>query len=197
MIHPFPYLDVMTRKERTSPAEGWSVDPMRADNLGRGEGNLRDYTVKYLRQFSPENSIFYDPACLTGEFLAELKRHFPNCITIRQDLSQQMVDVAKLRVDQVVQGNAINPYPSKQSVDYMFVRFLNAEVVTSEQAHTIFDRLVEVMKNSGRIIIFGHTPVLIQSSYFKKKGFIVDQMLGYLKTEPYIFRYYVLRKSTS
>jgi isonocardicin synthase len=193
IVYPFAYLS--GGKERRSPPSGWSVAPMRASNLGVGEEILRRYTIGLLRRQAPGGAIFYDPACSTGQFLAELKREFPTCTTVGQDLSAGMVRLAASQVDRVICDDAIRPGIADRSADYIFIRFLNSEVVTTGYAFELFRALAGKVKDDGRIIVFGHTPVLLQSGFFREQGFAVEQASGATDDGEYVFQYYVLRKA--
>ncbi|MEV5147188.1 class I SAM-dependent methyltransferase [Streptomyces sp. NPDC052727] len=192
IVHPFAYL--AGGKERSSPPTGWSVAPERSENLGVGEEVLRRYTLGLLRRHAPEGAVFYDPACSTGQFLAELKQEFPSCTTVGQDLSADMVRLAATRVDRVVCDDAIRPGVADRSVDWMFLRFLNSEVVTTGYAFELFRALAGKVKDDGRIVVLGHTPVLLQSSFFQEQGFVVEQASGATEDGSYVFQYYVLRR---
>ena len=192
IVYPFAYLH--GGRERRSPEAGWSVDEHRADNLGVGEEILRRYTTRYLRSRDVTRATLYDPACSTGQFLADLKREFPATTTIGQDLSPDMVRLAARRLDRAVHGDAIHPAVDDGSVDYMFVRFLNSEVVTTTAAMALFRALAPKLATDGRMVVFGHTPVLLQESFFRQCGFAAEQCSGSSNHSNYVFQYYVLRK---
>ena len=137
------------------------------------------------------NKIIYDPACSTGEFLSEFKKNHPTCHTIGHDLSQEMIDYAKDYVDEACCCNAINSPLKDKSVDLMFLRFLNSEVVNTKDAYKIFKVLLKKVKKHGLIVCFGHTPLLITKRWFianKLKPIICN---GYNKKRNAIFQYYV------
>lgn len=194
LVYPFRFLDKEHRRERTSPPDGWSLNPMRADNLGRGEEHIRQYTVAYLVQFALAGKILYDPACSTGQFLHTLKLAYPNCHTIGQDLSKQMTDYARAFVDEIYTGDAYLSFIPDEYVDIAFCRFLNSEVVTTDQARVLFPRIAQRVKRGGYIIVFGHTPVLLTKHFFESCGLHVQQTLAYHEERDIFFQYYVLKK---
>jgi hypothetical protein len=192
--YPFVYLLPDTFKERRSPDDGWKLNPLRAANLGRGEQIIRDYTVSFLAQFDMTDKHIFDPACSTGQFLSTIKKTFPLCHTVGQDLSQQMVDYAKAFVDEIYCGDAINPQVQKESVDFLFLRFLNSEVTSRAYAYQLFKNLLPTCKPNSYIILFGHTPVLLSYHWLTSLGLSVVQTLGRNDKNHSIFQYYVLQK---
>lgn len=137
------------------------------------------------------NKIIYDPACSTGEFLEDFKKNYPKSYTIGHDLSQEMVDYAKNFVDESCCCNAINSPLKEKSVDLMFLRFLNSEVVTTKDAYKIFKVLVSKVKKNGIIVCFGHTPVLITKKWFIENNLRPIICNGYDSDRDAIFQYYV------
>lgn len=93
LIHPFCLLHPSTHRELRSESDGWQLTDDMADELGRGETHLRQYTIHMLKTKykQNENSTLYDPACSTGQFLAEIKVCFSSMHTIGQDLSESMI----------------------------------------------------------------------------------------------------------
>ena len=191
---PFKYLNFYTGKEKCSPDTGWSLNPEKVVYLGYGEQHIREYTVKFLKDIIKKDFVVYDPACSTGQFLNTIKINYNFCKTIGQDLSKEMVDYAKEYVDEIYCGDSINSPIPDESVDIMFFRFLNSEVVTTEYAYKLFDNLLSKLKKGGLAIIFGHTPVLIKSDYFSNIGLKVHQSIAYDEQRECIFQYYVLEK---
>ena len=191
---PFKYLDYYNNEEEKSPSSGWDLNPEKVIYLGYGEEHIRKYTVGFLKKYMKDVTVVFDPACSTGQFLHTIKEHYPSYKTIGQDLSKEMVEYAKDYVDEIYCGDAINTIIPDESVDIMFLRFLNSEVVTTEYAHKLFDKLYKKVKKNGLIIAFGHTPLLIEIDYFKKIGLKVEQSIAYDKEYDCIFQYYVLRR---
>lgn len=194
LYYPFKYRHFSTNEEEKSPNEGWSLNPEKVVYLGYGEEHIRDYTITFLRNIVKHDMVIYDPACSTGQFLNTIKKAYPFVKTIGQDLSREMCDYAKDYVDEIYYGDSINSQIKDNSVDIMFLRFLNSEVVTTEYAYKLFDSLIKKVKNKGKIIAFGHTALLIEDSYFKECGLITQQRIAYDKKYDAIFQYYVLEK---
>lgn len=192
IYYPYKYRDFYTKKEETSPETGWSFNPEKKKYLGYGEVHFRNYTKSFLETLGKEFKIVYDPACSTGEFLSDYKNSFPKSHTIGHDLSQEMIDYAKDHVDESFCCNAFDSPLKDNSVDLMFLRFLNSEVVNTQMAYKIFKVLVKKVKKNGIIICFGHTPVLIRKEMFIKYGLTPIICNGYDKERNAIFQYYVL-----
>lgn len=191
---PFKYLDYYTGEEEKSPSTGWNLTPEKVIYLGYGEEHIRKYTINFLKSYMKDKITVFDPACSTGQFLHTIKKYYPNCKTIGQDLSKEMVEYAKEYVDEIYCGDSINTTIRDESVDIMFLRFLNSEVVTTEYAYELFNKLYKKVKKDGMIIAFGHTPLLIKIDYFRKLGLKVEQTIAYDKDYDCIFQYYVLRR---
>lgn len=191
IYYPYKYRDYYSNKEETSPKDGWSFNPEKKEYLGYGEIHFRKYTKLYLENNIKNYNIVYDPACSTGEFLNDYKKAFPSSHTIGHDLSQEMINYAKDFVDESLCCNAINSPLKDKSVDLMFLRFLNSEVVSTRMAYKIFRVLVKKMKKRGTIICFGHTPVLLKKEDFIKCGLKPIICNGYDIERNAIFQYYV------
>lgn len=195
LVYPFSLLNEKTRTELFSPSEGWVVDNAFDEMLGCGEEKIREYTVKFLKTLDSQKLVLFDPACSTGIFLSTLKKAFPESFTIGQDLSKQMIEFARNRVDEVHWGNAMEPKISAGSADVVFVRFLNSEVVTSTEAEHLLECLVPTVKKGGHMVIFGHTPVLLSAANFSLIGdFDIQQCIGITNDNSGIFQYYTLQK---
>lgn len=191
IYYPYKYRDFYTYKEENSPSTGWSFNPTKKEYLGYGEVHIREFTANFFQNIDMSNKIIYDPACSTGEFLSFFKKKFPSVYTIGHDLSQEMVDYSKNFVDESCCCNALNSPLKKESVDVLFLRFLNSEVVTTKSAYKIFKVLLPKVKNGGLIVCFGHTPVLITKDWFIKNGLKPIICNGYDKKRNAIFQYYV------
>ena len=193
IYYPYKYRDFYTKKEETSPEEGWSFNPGKKVYLGYGEIHLRKFTKDYLKSLKQDYKIAYDPACSTGEFLEYYKKSFPKSYTIGHDLSKQMIDYAKNFVDEACACNALYSPLKDKTVDIMFLRFLNSEVVNTYMAYKIFRVLVKKVKKDGLVVCFGHTPVLIRKEEFIKEGLLPMICNGYDKQRNAIFQYYVFK----
>lgn len=191
IYYPYKYRDFYTRKEEKSPEEGWSFNPEKKEYLGYGEVHFRKFTEDYFKQLEKKYKVVYDPACSTGEFLSDYKKNFENSYTIGHDLSREMIEYAKDFVDESFCCNAIDSPLKDKSVDLMFLRFLNSEVVSTKNAHEILKVLIKKMKKNGLIVCFGHTPVLIRKETFQKYGLIPKVCNGYDSSRNAIFQFYV------
>ena len=191
IYYPYKYRDFYTGKEETSPETGWTFNPEKKEYLGYGEVHFRKFTQEFIKGLNTEYKIIYDPACSTGEFLSDYKKNFPMSYTIGHDLSNQMIEYAKYYVDEALCCNAINSPLNNNSVDIMFLRFLNSEVVDTKTAYKIFKVLYPKVKKKGLIICFGHTPVLIRKEMFQRYELIPIICNGYDKERDAIFQFYV------
>lgn len=194
LVFPFPLLTASGKAELTSPSEGWQVDSAYDDMLSHGEEELRAYTCQLLRPLGLRAPRLYDPACSTGVFLASLKAVVPDAVTIGQDLSRPMTEVARLRLDEVHHGNALRPSVLPLSAQAVFIRFLNSEVVTSAEAEALLPGLLETVAVGGLCVIFGHTPVLLSAAQLRAAThFHLLRCVGVHAGS--IFQYYVLRRT--
>ncbi len=191
IYYPYKYRDFITNKEEKSPDNGWTFNPEKKEYLGYGEVHFRKFTTDFFKNKNMDNKIIYDPACSTGEFLDDFKKSYPNSYTIGHDLSQEMINYAKNFVDDSCCCNAINSPLKDKSVDLMFLRFLNSEVVTTRDAYKIFKVLLPKVKKKGKIVCFGHTPVLITKQWFIKNKLMPIICNGYDYERNAIFQYYV------
>ena len=195
LIFPFSLLRESSRKELCSPPEGWIVDDAFDVMLGCGEERIREYTIYFMKSVNTTTATLYDPACSTGVYLSTLKKAFPNSFTIGQDLSEQMVGFSRQRVDEVHCGNAMEPKIKAGTADFVYIRFLNSEVVTSAEAEDLMLAVLPTVKKSGYFIVFGHTPVLLSSANFQAlDGFRLVQSVGVARDKSGIFQYYILQR---
>ncbi|GGV02254.1 hypothetical protein GCM10010275_46550 [Streptomyces litmocidini] len=192
IVHPFAKQRDPGR-EKTSPPDGWLVTEERAAFLGLGEDHIRRYTRE---RFGPwldaaEGDVLaYDPACSTGQFLSEFAAADPARIrTVGQDLSRQMTDFAASRLEKVVCGDAATPAVEPGSVDILFSRFLNSEVVSTAQARSILPGLVETLRPGGVMVLLGHSPVLLDTVDLESAGLRVRQAVA--RQDDFLFQYYV------
>lgn len=193
---PFRYIDHKSGQEKRCAPTGWQISPEKAQNLANGETHFRGYTANYFKNIIKDGHKLYDPACSTGQFLSSIKKQFPGCRTIGQDLSKAMTDYAKNYLDEIYTGDAIkSPLPDNY-VDIMFLRFLNSEIVTTRKAHLLFKTLKNKVKKGGLMVLFGHTPVLLNKKYFlRQKNLHLLHSNGHNQKNDSIFQYYVLKKS--
>ena len=196
LTYPFPLLRESTRCEWGSPPEGWVVDNAYDAMLAGGEELIRAYSIQFLKQIGVEKPILYDPACSTGVFLSTLQKALPGSYTFGQDLSQQMANIAKERIDEAHCANAANPKIKPGTADVVYIRFLNSEVIKTSEAEDLLSVLLPTVKPGGYIVTFGHTPVLLSSSIFRcLQGFRLQQCVGVTLDKTGIFQYYAIRKN--
>ena len=191
IYYPYKYRDFYTNQEEKSPETGWTFNPEKKEYLGYGEVHFRNFTTKFFADTNMDGKNIYDPACSTGEFLSDFKKNHPTSHTIGHDLSQEMIDYAKDFVDESCCCNAINSPLKNKTIDVMFLRFLNSEVVTTKDAYRIFKVLIQKVKKQGLIVCFGHTPVLITKQWFIKNNLKPIICNGYDAKRNAIFQYYV------
>jgi len=196
----YPYTQLLGefKSEKSVPEKGWVIDEERAKFLGITEDEIRSYTIEFLRSFAISSGLkgkkIYDPACSTGEFLSTIKSFYPEVYTIGQDLSQAMIRMAKPKLDEVHLGNSIRPAVQRNSIDFIFFRFLNGEVVTTIDARKLFIKISNTLKKKGYMVIFGHTPVLIDLPWLEALGFKVLQSNAPTRDHQGVFQYYVIQK---
>lgn len=196
IFFPFQYIDFVSKKEKQCSPEGWKFSLEKAQNLGNGEEHIRNYTLSYFKNIIKDGYVIYDPACSTGQFLSTIKQNFSCCKTIWQDLSIEMTEYAKDFVDEIYTWDAIKSPLSDNSVDIMFLRFLNSEIVTVDKARNLFSILQKKVKSGWLIVLFWHTPVLLkQSELFGQWIMKVLNSNGFNPNKNSIFQYYVLEKS--
>jgi isonocardicin synthase len=195
----YPYFPIGDPPEPDGAAEEsyWTPTAERVQELDRGESMLRDYTLKWLVRFDMKKKLVYDPACSTGAFLQSIKEVFPDTHTVGQDLSREMVEYCRGRVDELYCGDSAFPPIKEESADFVFFRFLNVRVVNAVQAHEMFLENAKCCRIGGYLVLFGHTPVILSSEWFEELGLKVEQRTGFSDTLNSVFQYYVLRKITS
>jgi isonocardicin synthase len=195
LYYPFPHLTAGTRREKCAPEAYWNTSPERVESLGAAEEVLREYTLQVLARLDLAGAVLYDPACSTGEFLSAIQRRHPSARTIGQDKSREMVDYCRGRLDEVHWGDSRSSPVPDGSVDFIFCRFLNADVVTTAEAHQLFVPIARRCRDGGHLLVLGHTPVLLSSAWFEALGLEVLQRIGYSAPDDAVFQYYVLRKT--
>lgn len=192
-----PWTIQYSGKDLVADVSAWdSVDPQMAEMLGNGEAQIRKDTVAFLSQFEMEDKLIYDPACSTGQFLTHLKKAFPGCITVGQDISPAMCDLAKKSggIDRIIQGDAASSDLEPESADFVFIRFLNSEVVSRADVPRLLEAILTRVKPEGYVIILGHTPVLVTVPCMIKAGLTVHQCS--VKFDIWSrYQYYICQKS--
>ncbi|OUB07814.1 hypothetical protein BK704_13080 [[Bacillus thuringiensis] serovar konkukian] len=189
---PFSTLDDVLQEYLVTSKAWDSLDTEQLTNLDHDELHFRNITANYLYNQETSQKVFYDPACSTGTFLGHLKQLFPSGIYIGSDQSKEMVHLAQNKLDYVFQAEA-SALQEDIQVDYLFLRFLNMEVVTIKQAYDLFEHLIRLLKKDGQIIIFGHTPVLLNIQYIVDKYELrILRRIGFHNHSA--FQYYILQK---
>lgn len=192
---PYTYHDYYTKEEKGSPKNGWHYYENLDIYLARGEKHIRRETISFLANEDLSNgSIIYDPACSTGNFLKEIKDNYPNVFTIGADLSEEMMQVATPKLDLALCENAYNSSIDDKSVDYLFLRFLNFHVVTKKEALEMYKILLRKVKDNGKIVCFGHTPVLLSKNDLIDSQCNLNSCSAYDDEYNSKFQYYVLTK---
>lgn len=194
IVYPFVYRDFNSKEEKICSENGWSFSRDRKINLSNGEIHFRKKTLSLLEKMQVNEAVIYDPACSTGEFLHTIKNFFPNSYTIGHDISQEMISHAKDYVDEVLCVDAKNSPLEDETVDIMFLRFLNSEIVSRSNAIYYFRILIKKLKKTGYCICFGHTPFLLCADDLKKCEVEVLSAVGLYEKYDSIFQYYVLRR---
>jgi len=203
IIYPFSLLHPDTHQELCSEPDGWLFTEEMVDELAQGETHLRNYTIEMISRGKLKvstNSLIYDPACSTGKFLSTIKSSFPHINTIGQDLSKSMIDYVRQHkhADETIHSDATNWPLGDRQVDLAFIRFLNSEVVTTQMAFVLFEKIVDRIKSNGQIVLFGHTPLLLSSSNFLsiRNSLKIEQCIGVSNDSHGItlFQYYIIKK---
>jgi isonocardicin synthase len=195
LYYPYPYLTAEGRRERCAPDEYWNTSPERVESLGEGERVLRQHTLDLLADCDLAGARLYDPACSTGEFLSALKARHPSAYVIGQDKSREMVELSRTRLDEAHWGDARHPAVPEGSVDWVFCRFLNVDVVPAAAAHALFLQAARCCREGGHLVVLGHTPILVAGSFFEALGLGIRQRIGYSRADDGVFQYYVLHKT--
>jgi isonocardicin synthase len=197
LTFPFPALIGQAKEEIQAPEEGWEIDEKLALSLGEGEVYIREFTIRYLKSLGRNDLRLFDCACSTGQFLWTMKQALPESYTIGSDLSAHMVKFATKRVDEIYCANALEPKIPARSVDVVFIRFINSEVVKTEISSIFLKPLTECLKKGGVIIILGHTPILTSAAEMKMlvPNLELLQCLGGAKEWNGIFQFYILRRT--
>lgn len=192
---PFPVLTPGLH-ETVQTTDAWDPGEALPELLNVGEEHIRAYTLEFMSKFELARKIVYDPACSTGKFLGTIKEKFPEIYAIGQDMNPDMVKYCNRHscLDEVHLGNSLYPCVEKESVDFIFFRFLNLSVVSSQQALQYFCKISHTCKIGGTMVVFGFTPVLLSAEIFELLGLKIEQKTAYSKENNSIFQYYVLEK---
>jgi SAM-dependent methyltransferase len=181
----------------------WNGGSRIAQQLDGDEEHFRAYTARSLATYfsvadSKSAPVIYDPACSTGTFLAEIHKALPQARCIGSDLSPQMVARASRKLSRVFVADALTcPLPDG-SVDVLILRFLNSEVVKADQSLVLFEALQRLVPTGGRIIAFGHTPLVLPvGRAAAQHGLALSSRIGVDRSGPGLFQYYVLTRPSA
>lgn len=192
---PYQYKAPGTGLERVWPPENWSFTPDKLESLNLGERHLRSASVAFLKRSLKGHEKVYDPACSTGFFLHEIKNAFPGITTIGHDSSPEMLEYARTRVDECACCDAAHSPLSDESIDVLFLRFLNQNVVTKTDACSLLSPLLRKVRKNGWVFCFGHTPVLVPKELLESEGLELIELNGYDDQTDCIFQFYAMRRN--
>lgn len=165
---PFPAIDDKAQ-EFVCPPDYWQCDESLAQQLNADEAHLRQYCTTLLETLSNPGAVILDPACSTGEFITHLARALPDRHCLGSDRSASMIEHAKCRhassTVEFLVADARNVASSGLKCDVLILRFLNAEVMTRDDARQTFHEMAACVNPGGTVLIFGHTPVLLAVPY--------------------------------
>lgn len=161
---PYPCMDARGNECVMSTKDWTDLAPL-ADELDVHEEHFRQQAIDLLKGISlAPGARVYDPACSTGAFIAAMASALPDAQCVGSDLSTGMIELAHRRFDRpnlrFEVCDALASCCEAASCDVVFVRFLNAEVVPQVAAMDYFRALRRLVRRGGRMVIFGHTPVL-------------------------------------
>ena len=194
IFFPFPLLD-STGQECVLSQADWADAAAQAEQLDQDERHFRDYCTTFLKPLMTPNTLLYDPACSTGTFIGCMARAFPETHCIGSDHSPAMIEHARLRHPALEFHNAdaATMVQTVSRCDVLFLRFLNAEVLYRDDAHDLFCTFARALKPGALLIMFGHTPVLVNVSYWAKKlGLTLKSSLAAREGHLELFEFYVL-----
>ncbi|MFL9905975.1 class I SAM-dependent methyltransferase [Paraburkholderia sp. RL17-337-BIB-A] len=192
-IH-FPYPPSgETGDEYICPDSFWTECATDPDRLDQEESHFRSFTINVLQDIVYPGCVIYDPACSTGSFSGYLKASLPQCIVLASDASLSMTQAARDKIDRAFVCDALRPALRDNSCDILICRFLNHEVMTTTLANKIFSKMVPLIKHNGKIIIYGHTPILIDvPRIIQKYGMTLTSSLAHSEIPNGLFQYYIV-----
>ncbi|MBK8161374.1 MAG: class I SAM-dependent methyltransferase [Rhodospirillaceae bacterium] len=182
------------RRELVSPPEFWTQGSDLAELLDAGERHLRDFTRQIIPTLKlSRNAIVFDPACSTGTFLVSIGEAFPEFQLYGADISPRMVELARTRLQQVEVATIGQFSSTIAGSELLVLRFLNAEVMRSEEAASYFAGFADRLPSKSYMLIMGYTPIAISIPYLASQhGLSVIRSIG--GWQGMIFQFYVLRK---
>lgn len=192
---PFPLLD-SAGQECTLSQEQWACTPQLAGRLDNDEQHFRDYCAFFLRPMIQPGMVIYDPACSTGTFIGSLAQAFPEAHCIGSDQSATMIEHARNRFPALVFKHMDAGLTQLASLcDVLILRFLNAEVIHRDDAHCLFKHMGNLLKPGATLIVFGHTPVLINvRNSAQALGLRLISSLAARPNHTELFEFYVMKK---
>lgn len=194
---PFPLLDA-DGQEAVCPPRFWHCNDGLAVQLDAEEQHLREHCAGLLQTSVAAGSLIYDPACSTGRFIAHLAHSLSDCRFLGTDRSASMIEHAKhwhaatpVEFRLLDAGDA---YASGVRCDVLILRFLNAEVLTRQQAQTLFESLIGCVEPGGTVLVFGHTPVLLAVNWLAAQfGLRLESSVAARPGQMELFQFYRLR----
>lgn len=171
----------------------WDPTPERVADLDAGEAVLREHAGAALRRHRVDPRVIYDAACSTGAFLAGLKRHYPDAVTIGQDLHAGMASYASRFADRVTVGDSIRPAVPPGGADLVVCRHLNLAVVGARRADALFRAALTACGRPGWLVLVGHTPILLSAAQMAAAGCQVVERSGTTPDRHAAFQFYLLR----
>jgi hypothetical protein len=192
-IHfPFPPSGE-TGDEFVCPDSFWTECARNPVSLDQEEAHFRSFTINFLRDIVHPGCVIYDPASSTGSFSGYLKAALPQCLILASDASLSMAQTTRNRIDHAFVCDALHPALRDNACDILICRFLNHEVMTTPLANKIFSKMVPLIKRNGKMIVFGHTPILIDIPRISQKyGMTLTSSLGRSELPNGLFQYYVV-----
>lgn len=191
----FPFALLNNKQvEIVAPSEYWNVSDVTALGLDAGEQHLRSYTLQILKDLGlPYNASIYDPACSTGRLLASIQELYQQYRVVGADISSSMVALASQHIDDVICLPPQELSAPAADCDVLILRFLNAQVITREEAEKYFFDLTTALRSGAYILVFGYTPVLPSILFLAQRCHLqLKQAIGHSCGQ--IFEYYVLQK---
>jgi isonocardicin synthase len=194
LYYPFPALSRGNGREWCTPADYWQPTPDRVRALDEDEALLREKTIALLADYDLRGRILFDPGCSTGTFLSSIKARYPGAIIVGQDSSPAMAEFCRDRFDDVYVGDSATPGVAEESVDFVFFRFLNFHVITTQRAHDLFLVNAKRCRVGGHILVAGYTPVLLSAEWFEILGLQVLQRIAFFDERDAVCQFYWLRR---
>ncbi|WP_420233285.1 class I SAM-dependent methyltransferase [Pseudomonas sp. ABY48] len=194
---PFPALE-RNGKEFVCPPDHWRFTEALASELDEGEAHFRQHCCALLRPWLKPGAVIHDPACSTGTFIHHLAQALPDSRCIGSDRSPSMVEAARNRYGCSVDFRLADASDAEPIIDYcdvLVLRFLNAEVMTRAEAEHLLRQQVATLAPGGRLIVFGHTPVLPAMDYLASRcALTLVSRLASCGITGQLFQFYVLTK---